>query len=201
MQDQNIWLSSVCLVKGVILQPANVFKKAKDGEIQKEVLIVFGIAALITLLKSFSARRQFLNFFADERLNQLLSILSIPQIKWFITYLIYFVMICFVFGICRLFGRATNLKTLTLAFMSISGVGIVSQLFFYTVHFVVPKSVSFVGSYCVYFWVIGLSIKAIQVTQSFSLTKSLVSFLPPAIVFAILCEMTVVSPYLAWLTA
>ncbi len=58
-----------------------------------------------------------------------------------------------------------------------------------------------VGSYCVYFWVIGLSIKAIQVTQSFSLTKSLVSFLPPAIVFAILCEMTVVSPYLAWLTA
>lgn len=201
MANQNILLSLVYLVRDVILQPGDVFRKTKNGEIQREVLIVFTVAALIPLFKSFSARRQFLNFFADERLNQMLSMLSIPQIKWFITYLAYFAMIYFVFGICRLFCRAQSLKSLMLAFMSISGVGIVSQILFYPIHFVLPKNVIFIGSYFVYLWVIGLSIRAIQMTQGLSFPKALASFLPPAIIFAVICGMAVVSPYLAWLTA
>src|SRR5260370_18458025 len=98
-------------------------------------MIIFSIAALIPLLKSFSASWKFLNFFTDERLNQLLSTLSIPQIKWFITYLAYFAMISSVFGICRIFGKAENLKVLMLAFMSISGIGIVCQILFYLIQF------------------------------------------------------------------
>lgn len=201
MGNQNIWLSSVYLIRDVIVQPGEVFRAAKNGEIQREALIVFGVAALIPLFKSFSARRNFINFFADERLNQLLSTLSIPQIKWLITYLVYFAMICVAFGICRLFGRAEGLKALMLAFMSISGVGIVSQILFYPIQFVLPNNVIFIGSYCIYLWVIGLSIRAIQVTQGLSFAKALASFLPPAIVFAVICGMAAVSPYLAWLTA
>lgn len=200
MRKQNIWLSSVYLVRAVILQPGDVFRKVRNGEIQTEALIIFSIAALIPLLKSFSAKRQFFNFFADERLNQLLSALSIPQIKWFITYLAYFAMICFVFGICKLFGKAENLKVLMLAFMLISGIGIVAQVLFYPLQFVLPKNVIFIGSYCVYLWVIGLSVKAVQITQGLSLSKAIASLLPPAIVFAVICGMTAVSPYLTWLT-
>ncbi len=201
MGNQNIWLSSVYLVRDVILQPGEVFRATKNGEIQREALIVFGAAALITLFKSFSARRSFINFFADESLNQLLSALSIPQIKWFIIYLAYFAMIFIAFTICRIFGKAENLKALMLAFMSISGIGIVSQILFYFIQFVLPKNVIFIGSYCIYLWVIGLSIWAIQVTQGLSLAKALASFLPPAIIFAVICGMAAVSPYLAWLTA
>lgn len=195
-----MWLSSVYLVRDVILQPAEMFRKTKNGETQREVLIVFGVAALISLFKSFSARRQFINFFADERLNRLLSILSIPQLKWLVTYIVYFAMICFVFSICRLFGRAKSLKSLMLVFMSISAVGIVSQIFFYPIHFVLPKNITVIGSYCVYLWVVGLSIRAIQVTENLSFSKALASFLPPAIVFVVICGIAVVSPYLAWLT-
>lgn len=200
MRNHNICLSSVYLVKDIILQPSAVFKKMKIGNIQREVLIVFGVAALIPLLKSFSISRRWINFFADERLNQLFSTLSIPQFKWLISYITYFTMICFVFGFCRLLGRAESLKSLMLAFMSISGVGIVSQVLFYPVQFVLPKNVISIGSYFVYLWVIGLSIKAIQVTQSFSFAKALASLLPPAIIFAVISGMAVVSPYLAWLT-
>jgi len=200
MENKNIWLSSVRLARDVILQPGNVFNKARNGELQREALIVFSVAALIPLFKSFSIRRQVLNFFADDRLNQLLSALSIPQVKWFITYLAYFVMICFVFGICRFFVKAENMKQLILALMSISGVGIVSQIIFYSIQFVLPKNIVFIGSYCVYLWVIGLSVRAIQVTQGLSFPKALASFLPPAIIFALICGIAAVSPYLAWLT-
>ena len=199
MGKQNIWMSSIYLVRAVISQPGDVFRKARNGEIQREALIIFSIAALIPLLKSFSARRQLLNFFADERLNKLLSILSIPQIKWAVTYLAYFAMIYFAFGICRLFGKAENLKALMMAFMSISGIGIVSQILFYLIQFVLPKNVIFIGSYCIYLWIIGLSIMAIQITQGLSFSKALTSFLPPAIIFAVICGMAAISPYLAWL--
>ena len=197
----SLGLSSVSLVKDVILRPGDAFRKTKNGELQRETLIVFAVAALIPLLKSFSARRQSINFFADERLNQLLSILSIPQIKWFIMYFVYFAMIYFIFGICRLFGRTESLKDLMMAFMSISAVGVVSQILFLAIHFVLPKNVMFTVSYLVYLWVIGLSIRAIQVTQDLSFSKALVSFLPPAIILAVICGMTIVAPYLTWLSA
>lgn len=199
MEKQNIWLSSVYLIRDVILQPGKVFKKAKHSEIQRETLIVFGVAALIPLFKSFSARQRFINFFADENLNQLLSTLSIPQIKWLVTYMAYFGLICVIFSICRLFNREANLKTLLLSFMSIGGVGIASQILFYPLQFVLPKNIIFLGSYFVYLVVIGLSIRAVQVTQSLSFSKALASFFPPAVIVTLILGMTVVSPYLAWL--
>ncbi len=199
MENQNIWLSSIYFVRDVILRPAEVFRKTKNGETQREVMIVFGVAAVISLFKSFSARRQFINFFADESLNRILSILSIPQLTWLITYVIYFAVIYFVFRICRLFGGAESLKSFMLVLMSISGVGVASQIFFYPIHFVLPKNITSIGSYCVYFWVVGLSIRAIQITEKLSFSKAVASFLPPAIFFAVIYGMSVVSPYLAWL--
>lgn len=201
MRKENVLLSLICLVRAVIFQPGNVFRQVKKGELQREVLTIFCIAALIPLMKSFYLRRQFLNFFADERLNQLFSALSIPQIKWFVTYLAYFAMICLAYGICRLFRKVDSIRALLLAFMSISSIGIVSQIFFYLVNFVLPKNVMFIGSYCIYFWIAGLSIMAIQITQGLSFSKALTSFLPPAIFFTIICGMAAVSPYLAWLAA
>ena len=200
MGKGDIWLSSVYLIRDVILQPGEVFKKAKNGEIQREALIVFGVAALIPLFKSFSARRRFINFFADERLNQLLSTLSIPQIKWLVTYVAYFGLIYVIFGICRLFNREANLKSLMIAFLSLGGVGIASQIMFYPLQFVLPRNIIFLGSYFVYLLVIGLSIRAVQVTQGLSFSKALVSFFPPAVILTLILGMTAVSPYLAWLT-
>ena len=197
---KNILLSSGYVTRDIFLQPGDVFRKVRNGELQKEIFILFSIAALIPLLKTFYLKRQFLNFFPDERLNQLLSTLSIPQVKWFVTYLAYFIMICFIFCICRLLGKSEKIKLLMLALMSISGVGIVAQIVFYPLQFVLPTKVMFIGSYCVYLWVFALSVKAIQVTQDLSLSKAVVSLLPPAIVFAVICGMAAVSPYLAWLT-
>jgi hypothetical protein len=200
MENQNMWLSSVYLVKDVVLHPREVFRKTNNGETQKEVLIVFGVAALISLLKSFSTNRHYFNFFADERLNQLLSILSVPQLEWLVAYILYFAMICFVFGICRLFSKTGNLKSLILVLMSISSIGIASQIISYPIHFILPKNVIFIGSYCVYIWVIVLSIKAIQLTQGLTLLKAVLSFLPPVIVFIGIGAFTVVAPYLKWIT-
>lgn len=200
MDMQNVLRSLAYFVRDIILRPVNIFRKIENGDIQNEVFLVFAVSCLVTLFKSFLTRRNVFNFFADERLNQIVSIFSANQIRWLVIYIAYFAMIYSVFVICRLFGREQSLKPLMLALMSISGVGIVSQVFFYPLHLVLPKNIILIGSYVVYLWVTGLSIRAIQMTQGLSFLKAIASFLPPAIIFITICGMAVISPYLAWLT-
>jgi len=158
------------------------------------------LQALITLFKSFVIKRQKVSFFANESLNQILSVLSIPQLRWVILYLVYFGFLYMVFGMCKLFNKEASLKSLMFAFISISGIGIIGQFLFYFLQIVIPKGLIFSGSYLVYLWSIVLYIQAIRVTQGISFLSTLVSFFVPAIVIIATIGLVAISPYLAWLT-
>ncbi|OGQ34551.1 MAG: hypothetical protein A3A85_03205 [Deltaproteobacteria bacterium RIFCSPLOWO2_01_FULL_42_9] len=200
MENQGVLLCSVYLLKDIILHPSNVFERVKQGRFQKEPMIIFGFGALITLFKSFVIKRQKVSFFANESLNQILSVLSIPQLRWVILYLVYFGFLYMVFGMCKLFNKEASLKSLMFAFISISGIGIIGQFLFYFLQIVIPKGLIFSGSYLVYLWSIVLYIQAIRVTQGISFLSTLVSFFVPAIVIIATIGLVAISPYLAWLT-
>lgn len=201
MENRSILLCTLYLFYDVILHPRKVFEKIKKNELQREALIVFGLGALIPLFKSFKLQKQQqITFFADERVNQVISALSIPQLSWFILYIVYFCFFFVVFGICRLFNRDADIKSLMLAVMSISGIGIVGQIFFYFLQFMFPKNLFFWGSYLVYMWSIVLSLQAIKVTQGLPLLIASASFFIPGMLVIAFMGFTAIAPYLAWLT-
>ena len=200
MKNYELIVSSIYFIREMILQPSSLFEKIKRGALLKQTLIVFGFGALIPLGKSFFIRKHSITFFADEWINELLSILNIPQLLWLINYIVYFGFLCGVFGVCKLFNKESNLRTIVLAFMAISAIGILAQVFFYPLQFILTKRLLLFGGYVVYLWVIWLSLQAIRVTQGFSLLKILLSFFSPAIVIVAIMGFPAICPYLIWLT-
>ena len=192
--------SSASLLWGIIARPVTVFKEISQGKYLDETLILFVLGILITFLKSLLARGRPMSFFLDERLNQFFSILSIPQIQWFLIHFIYFVFLCGILGLCRVFKKVKSTRSLIFALMAISAVGIAGQILFTAIQFVVPQDWLVWGGYFLYLWVIGLSLQAIRVTQNLSFPQTLVSFLAPALVLVALMGLTTIAPYLAWLT-
>jgi len=201
MKNYGLLVSSGYLIREMALRPNSVFEKIKRGGFLKETVIVFVIGALIPLVKSFFIRKQSITFFADEWINQLLSTLNIPQLSWAISYIGYFGFLFCVYGICRLFNKKSNLRAFTLAFMGISAIGIVGQVFFYVLQFILSKSLLLFGGYVLYLWVVWLSLQAIRVTQGFSFLKTLVAFFSPFIVIVAIMGLTAICPYLVWLTS
>lgn len=200
MEKQIMLLSlSYFLLKDVILHPTSAFEKIKQNGFQRATLIIFGFGALLPFCKSFIAKRQIISFFANERMNQIFSIMSIPQLRWFIIYMAYFGFLYGIFSMCRFFNQKANIKSLLLTFMSISVVGIVGQIFFYPLLFILPKNLVFLGNYMLYLWSGVLSIQAIRITQGLSLPKAIISFFVPAIIIVAIMGLTAIAPYLTWL--
>ena len=192
--------SSVSLLWGVIVHPVTVFKEIRQGKYLTETLILFVLGVLITFLKSFLARGRAMSFFADEHLNQFFSILSLPQIQWLLIHVMYFVFLLGILGLCRLFNRVGSTRSLVFAFMAISAVGVVGQVLFSAIQFVVPQDWLVWGEKFLYLYVISLSLQAIRVTQDLSFPQAFVSFFSPAVVLVALMGLTTIAPYLAWLT-
>jgi len=195
-------ISSGYLAKDMILHPRSVFEKIKEGDFKREALVVFGLGALISFLKSFLVRReQSLSFFVDERLNQLFSILHIPQVRWFVLYVVYLGFLLGVFAMCRCFNKEANLKSLALAFMATSIIGVLCQIIFYPISWSLPSKAPFFLNYIVLLWCIWLSFQALRVTQNLSFSHALVSYLIPAIVVIVVIGLPGLSPSLAWLAS
>lgn len=189
----------VYLAQGVILYPGGVFVDIKKGKLMNETLLVFCFGALITFIKSFFQEGQLVNFFEDNRINNILGILSIPQVLWIISYVSYFIFISVMLIICRLFYKKIESKNLILSIMSLSVIGVVMQILFYAFKFIVPQEYLIIGSNLIYLWVVILSIWAIKATQNFSFFKSTICFVIPALPFIFWVYLAGMAPYLMWL--
>lgn len=187
------------MVRDIIILPNSVFENIRNDKLFKEVYTIFCIGALITFLKTFMIKQKTITFFNYEKLNVIISWLSIPQIYWFMSYLSYFIFILCLFTICKFFNKQATLKTLVVSLMSISGIGVVLQVLFYILKFIMPKNFILISTYLVYFWVIILSISAIKTTQDISFPKAIICFLLASLPFVFLALFVSISPYLAWL--
>ena len=77
-----------------LVAPSMVFAKIKEGQLKREVTIMFGAAMAITLAKALArvgaGYAQASDFFPSEFLNELLSLLRNPLVTWVYSYLVYF---------------------------------------------------------------------------------------------------------------
>jgi hypothetical protein len=187
------------LTKESILYPNRLFADVNRGKLLKEISLVFCFGAIITFIKSFFQEGQIVNFFEDNRINNILGILSIPQVLWIISYVSYFIFIFIMLMICRLFNKKTEPKRLALAIMSLSAIGVVMQILFFAFKFILPQEYLIMGSNIIYLWVIILTVFAIKATQKLPFIKSIICFLIPALPFIFLVYLSGMAPYLMWL--
>lgn len=193
------FINTTNILKDIIIAPNKLFNALRSNRYVKEIHFLFALSAVITFSKTFLLKRQTVTFFPNDSINRALSLLNIPQVRWIILYLGYFIFVFGVFWICKFFNRKANLRILVLSLMSISGLGVVLQILLYSVSSVFAEGFLDIVSYLSYFWVILLSLFAIKISQAISLWKATVCFFVPALPFIILVLLLSMAPYLAWL--
>ena len=199
MSNKNLFMSSGYMMRDLILQPSTVFNKVKQGELQNEALLVFGVGAVISLLKSFWVKRNYITFF-DNSTNNLLSFLSIPQARWFFGYILYFLFVGSVAWACKAVTKNDGKKSLAISFMSISSIGVICQLISFVLNPFTPHIILIIEGYLIFIWCIWLSLYAMKIIQELSYIKAAIIFLIPAIVVFLFIGLAAVAPYLAWLS-
>jgi len=187
------------LLKDIVIRPRRLFEQISNGKLSREVYITFGLGAFITFSKTFALKQHEINFFNNYHLNQILSLLSNPQIKWVLLYIFYFLFLFLIFSLCKFFFKQAKWKPLLLSLMSISGIGVISQILFFLFNFIFPKNLSAILSYLIFLWVAFLSVWAIKYSQNLPVTKSIILFLISALPIIFIIRLVGISPYLAWI--
>lgn len=196
-------ISTVQLAKNIVIAPNTVFEETRDGGLAREVMAIFGVALLITLgkasFKSFTEPPQTANFFVSESLNEVLSFLGHPLLGMIFFYLVYCVFLLGVSGMCRIFKKGVRAKPLVISLMAISAIGVIMQVVFYPLSFLLPRPLLLLGEYLVYGWVLVLSILAIRAAQRLSPWRAVVCFLVPFSFLLLGAVQLGVAPYIAYL--
>lgn len=199
--NRKIFLNTIILIKLIIIAPKRLFISIKDGEYVKETFLVFTLAAIITFLKSYVTKQPTFSasYYTCEFLNRTIELLNNAHVSWFISYLSYFIFLFIVFLFCRIFNKSIKYKNVVLSLMVISAIGVTAQILFFLFSFILSENILFICGYLIFIWVICLSIIAIKVTQSLSLSRAIICFLIPALPFSLFIVFVSIAPYLAWL--
>jgi len=193
------------VVKDSIASPSTLFLKIKSGRLRHPVLVIFGMAAAVSLLKAFmwgsalSGLHQ--NFFPDSFLNTVLSLLGNPVFAWLFSYLMYFALLLCVYFICTsVFASTLEIGNLFVAVMALSGLGVIMQVVACISSFLLSPAILLIVGYVLYVWILCLTVKAVEVLSSLSMLKAAVSVLAPFIVLFAIGGMVILAPYLSWLS-
>jgi len=187
-----------------LVAPSVVFAKIKEGQLKREVIIIFGVAMAITLAKALArlgtGHAQASNFFPNEILNELLSFLGNPLITWIYSYLVYFLFLWGVLAVCRyVFTSRVETRALFLGAMAISSFGVIAQIVTYVCSFFIPGNILGAAAYFSYAWAMLLTIKAVGVISDLPAGKASLAIMPPFLLLFMLGGMATPVPYLAWL--
>jgi hypothetical protein len=201
MKQPGALLVSGLLIKDMVLYPGRVFRQDRSYDPAKGAMILFLAGLLITFLKSLSAAKKGITpaLFGGSTLNSLFLWLNNPQGRWIVVYCAYFMFIFLIFLLCKLLIGRIDARLLVLSLISVSAIGVVLQVFFYTLRFILPQNAVVILSYLAYIWVAFVSLKAVAESQKMSFIRAAVCFALPAIVTIILAGLPAISPYLAWL--
>lgn len=195
-----VLFSSLYLVRDVFIHPQAVFEKINNNKIHREVYVVFLIGGVISFLKTFLRTGTKVNFFVDNKFNELFTFLSIPRMSWLIWYTGFFVFIFFLLLACKIINGKVQRKSLTLSLLAISGLGIVFHFLFFPLQLIFREDIIFIFVYLTYLWASVLTVKAISTTQGIAIWKSIICFFIPAVPLTLTALLMVMFPYLAFLT-
>ena len=184
------------LMKAIVFSPGELFKTSKEKK--RDIILLFVFSFFIVFLKSFFKERHWINFYANQPLNELFSFFAIPQISVIATYFSFFIFVFVLFCFAKLFSKEGSFKQLLFALMSISGIGILSHLIVTPLN-ILSKSLALPICFIFYMWVVILTILAIKNTQSVAFVKAIPIFLLGALPFILFGWILVVSPYLGCL--
>ncbi len=193
-------INSYGILKALITAPSALFCSETSEKSKREIYFLFSVGMILTFLKSFSYRMQKFNLWENNWGNEILSFLSIPQVKWFLAYLSYLLFLLLVKFICKKMLKKFNERDLFLFFLSISGVGIILQAVFYCIGFIIPAKIVYLLSYIGFLWIFYLSLLAIKKSQNISFKKAMIVYFVSALPIVILIGFPGVSPFLMWLT-
>ena len=194
-----IFTAALGILKGIISNPARMFKDMEREEYDYSVYFMFLLSALITFFKSFHKERQSINFFSNDIVNKTLSFFSIPQIQWLISFLC-FVLLIFLTGIfCRYLLKRCEKRKLTLCFLSISSVGILLQILFFALNLFLSQKSVYALRWVAFSWIVYLSIVAIRNSQNASYVKSVTIYIFSALPVMLIIGLTGLAPFLLFL--
>ncbi len=191
--------NSITMIKDLVLNPVKVFRKINTDKYRREAYFLFLLSALITLYKSFSIRMYKINFSTDEKINDILSFFSIPQVKWFMAILSFFLFLLLIKFLCKLILKNCNQKDLIFCYLFISGIGIILQLIFFVFQLFFSQELVYVLSYIGFFWIVFLSILAVKNSQNTSVSKSAIIYFISAIPIILLMGLPGVAPFMMWI--
>ena len=183
-----------------MFSPSDIFIDATRRK--KEIFLLFIINFFIVLIKSlFKQKYSDTNFFDNQILNIFFSFLAIPQFSVIITYILFFFFVWILFMILKLFSKQVLFMPLLCSLMSISAIGVVAHLTIIPVSLILSeKSSLLLLNYFFYLWAIILTVWSIKKSQSQTLPKATLIFLMAAFPFVLFGWLSIISPYLMYLT-
>jgi len=193
-------LRMLYVAKGIIVNPLGFIIEIKSKKFSYEICLFYFFSLVVTFLKGFFVESKVMTFYQSQKVNEVMSFINNPNIKLLIMNFIYFIFIIAVYLICKIFKSKPNFRLLIFSLLSLSVVGIYSQIAFFVFKYVISKKILFIMSYIVYLWVAYLSVQSIKITQDLNVSKSLLCFAASAIVFILIMGLPTVAPYLVWLT-
>ena len=191
--------NSIAIMKDLVLNPVRVFRNINTETHKHEAYFLFSLSALITFYKSFSIKMYKINYFPDEKINDILSLFNIPQVKWFMGFLSFFLFLLLIKFLCKLILKNCNQKYLFICYLSISGAAIILQFIFFVIQSFFSQKLVYALSYIAFFWIIFLSILAIKNSQSTSFSKATIIYFASAIPIILIMGLPGVSPFMMWI--
>jgi len=191
--------NSIAIMKDLVLNPVRVFRNINTETYKHEAYFLFSLSAFITFYKSFSIKMYKINFFSDEKINDILSLFNIPQVKWFMGFLSFFLFLLLIKFLCKLILKNCNQKSLFICYLTISGAAIMMQLIFFAIQSFFSQKLVYALSYIAFFWIIFLSILAIKNSQSTSFSKATIIYFASAIPIILIMGLPGVSPFMMWI--
>ncbi len=196
MQKIGLFCSSV------LLSPTKIIVKTYDGLYRNEAIFVFIAVAILTFLKSFFRPNVGITFFENQTLNRVLFLINIPQVRWLVAYVSFFI---FIYLLCSIVRRFSNHKlqyrSFIIPFLALSVYGIAFHIIFAVVNMINIIDRMWVYVNLLFVWMSFLYIFTINHISKFSVFASIVIFVLSSLPAFILVGFTGVFPYMIWVSS
>ena len=193
-------IDTIGLFKDLVVSPRKAFNTITREEANFEVCIIFCLGSIPPLIKTLFIDSVRIVFFDSSTLDAILNMINNPQIVWALHFCSFFAYVILIGFLCRIFLGESRTKRLLLCFMAISGVGIIMQIGFIFLRFIMPADFYIYYSYLAFLWCCFLAVMAIRYSQNSSIKASVLLFLLPSMPFLIIFGSGGLFPSLAWLT-
>lgn len=183
----------------LIINPKKLFNIIISGEFTYEIYFIFSLSALITLLKAFFIKTHKINYYSNENLNAIFSFLSLPQLMWILAYISFFMFLYLIIFANKLIYKKAQKRSLFVSIMSISGLGLIAQIFYIVLNIFLPSNILISLSYIIIIWIVLYTVLAIKYSQNIPTVISILLFFFAALLPFFLSGFAGIAPYLLWL--